>query len=315
MEESGDLEKLRAELEVAFAGRLHVSEPMARHTNFCIGGPADLLIVAENVDELCRAFLLARKHKVPCFILGVGSNILVSDAGLRGLVIKNHCRKYTLPEPMPGGRDTAQVEAGVLLSHLARRTVSLGLAGLEWAVGIPGTLGGAIINNSGAYGKAMEDVIQQVELLEGGKRVEWPAEQLEYGYRDSALKRRLSSGNRDFVVLSATMIMSTREQLELAAIAAAYGLQRRQTQPGGATIGSMFKNPPGDFAGRLIDAAGLKGEQIGGGQISPLHANFFLNVGQATAADIMGLIELTRDTVRKDFGVELELEIELWGEH
>jgi UDP-N-acetylmuramate dehydrogenase len=153
-----------------------------------------------------------------------------------------------------------------------------------------------------------------VEMLEGDGRTTWPLERLEYGYRDSALKRCLLAGRRDFALLAATLALTARERSELAAAAAEYNSRRRQAQPTGATIGSMFKNPPGEFAGRLIEAAGLKGKQIGGGQISPLHANFFVNLGGASAADMLGLIELARKAVRDRFGIELELEIELLGE-
>jgi UDP-N-acetylmuramate dehydrogenase len=302
---------LIAELEAAFAGRVRIAEPMSRHTTFHIGGPADLWIAAKSLDELCQLYRLARRHKVPCFVLGAGSNILVSDAGLRGLIVKNLCRRYTLPEGRPGEALPVYAEAGVPLSRLARQAVAHGLGGLEWAVGIPGTLGGAIVNNAGAYGGAMSDVVQQVELLEGDERTNWPAERLEYGYRDSALKRRLLSGRRDFLLLSATLALRAQEKPELAAKAAECDARRKNSQPAGVTIGSMFKNPPGDFAGRLIEAAGLKGEQVGGGQISPQHANFFLNLGGATAADMLELIELARRAVRQRFGVELELEIEV----
>jgi UDP-N-acetylmuramate dehydrogenase len=311
---SGGLAGLRAELEAIFAGRVRVAEPMSRHTTFRIGGPADLWIAAESVDELCRLFHLARRHEVPCFVLGAGSNVLVGDGGLRGLVVENRCQRYTLPESGAGAALPVYAEAGVSLSRLARQTIAHGLGGLEWAVGIPGTLGGAIVNNAGAYGSAMSDVVQQVELLEGDERTSWPLERLECAYRDSVLKRRLLSRRRDFVLLAATLALVPRERSELAAAAAEYKARRRRTQPAGATIGSMFKNPPGEFAGRLIEAAGLKGKRLGGGQISPLHANFFLNLGGATAADMRGLIELARRAVRDRFGIELELEIEMLGE-
>jgi UDP-N-acetylmuramate dehydrogenase len=307
---SGGLAELRVELEAAFAGRVCVAEPMSRHTTFRIGGPADLWIAAENLDELCQLYRLARRYKAPCFVLGAGSNILVGDAGLRGLVIENHCQKYTLEEA-PTTEAPVYAEAGVPLNRLARQAVAHGLAGLEWAIGIPGTLGGAIVNNAGAYGSAMSDVLRQVELLEGDERMHWPPERLEYGYRDSALKRRLLSRRRDFVLLAATLALTPRGRSALAATAAEYDARRRRIQPTGATIGSMFKNPPGDSAGRLIEAAGLKGKRCGGGQISPLHANFFINLGEATAADMLELIELARQAVRERFGVELELEIEV----
>jgi UDP-N-acetylmuramate dehydrogenase len=307
---SGDLAGLRAELEAAFAGRVRVAEPMSGHSTFRIGGPADLWIAARSLDELCQLYRLARRHKVPCFVLGAGSNILVSDGGLRGLVVKNRCQRYTLPE----GALPVYAEAGVSLSRLARQAVAHGLGGLEWATGIPGTLGGAIVNNAGAYGGAMSDVVQQVELLEGDERTNWPVERLAYGYRDSVLKRGLLAGRRDFVLLGATLALTRRERSELAATAAEYNARRRQAQPTGATIGSMFKNPPGESAGRLIEAAGLKGKRLGGGQISPLHANFFINLGGATAADMLELIDLARRAVRERFGIELELEIELLGE-
>jgi UDP-N-acetylmuramate dehydrogenase len=151
---SGGLAGLRSELEAAFAGRVRVAEPMSRHTTFRIGGPADLWLAAESVDELCQLFRLARRHEVPCLVLGAGSNVLVGDGGLRGLVVQNRCQRYTLPESGAGAALPVYAEAGLSLSRLARQAIAHGLGGLEWATGIPGTLGGAIVNNAGAYGSA-----------------------------------------------------------------------------------------------------------------------------------------------------------------
>jgi UDP-N-acetylmuramate dehydrogenase len=299
---------LRAELETTFADRLHIAEPMSAHTSFRIGGPADLWVAAQNIDELCQLCRLARKHEVPCLILGAGSNVLVSDEGIRGLVVENRCQQYTISTNL-------YAESGASLTVLARQTVRRGLAGLEWALGIPGTIGGAIVNNAGAWGASIADVVREVELLEGDERGQWPVERLEYAYRDSALKRRLRAGQRDFVVLSTTLALMPRPRAELEAAVAMYTAYRQRTQPPGATIGSMFKNPPGDYAGRLIEAAGRKGQQAGRAQISPVHANFFVNLGGATAADVLELIQLARQSVLEKFGVELELEIELIGEY
>jgi len=284
---------------------LQTGAALARYTSARIGGPADFLVVAESVEALREAARHAREHDLEWRVLGSGSNVLVADAGVRGLVIVNRARQVTFEDD---GRVLA--ESGASLSSLARSCIARGWAGLEWAVSVPGTVGGAVVGNAGAHGSDIAGVLTGATVLEpGGTVLEWPVERLAYAYRDSALKR--AAGGR--VVLSATFGLSPADPSELARRADEFVARRKATQPPGASIGSMFKNPPGDYAGRLIQAAGLRGTRSGGAQISPAHANFFVNTAAATAADVKALIDLARARVRECFGVELELEIELVG--
>jgi UDP-N-acetylmuramate dehydrogenase len=283
-------------------------EPLARHTSARIGGPADWLVVTETVEALVRVARAAHDQGWASRVLGSGSNVLVADAGVRGLVILNKARCVDIED---AGRVYA--EAGANLSSLAQSCIARCLAGLEWAVSVPGTVGGAVVGNAGAHGGDIAAVLGSATVLElDGTIVEWPVERFEYRYRDSVLKR--SANQVTPVVLAATFMLTRGDPAELAAQADMFVAQRKSTQPPGASIGSMFKNPPGDYAGRLIEAVGLKGTQVGGAQISPVHANFFVNTGSATAADVKALIDLARERVLQRFGVELVLEIDLMGD-
>jgi UDP-N-acetylmuramate dehydrogenase len=287
-------------------------EPMSRHTTFRIGGPADLFVEAASAGKLRDIVLAARQQHVRYFVLGGGSNILVSDAGIRGLVILNKAREIEF------GTLKVECESGVILPTLARECIERGLAGLEWAIGVPGTVGGAVVGNAGAHGSDVAQSLVSASILGSDGNVrDWSAQELQFRYRTSVLKsaiRHPTSGFRPPVVLAAEFELkqSTREECEARAVE--YTEKRKRTQPSGATIGSMFKNPPGDYAGRLIEAAGLKGARGGNAEISNVHANFFVNLGGASAADIYALINLAREKVQAMFGIELELEIQLVGE-
>lgn len=320
-------------LAQALGARATRNEPLSRHTTARIGGPADLYIEALTSEELRDLVLFARQHGAPCIILGSGSNVLVSDAGIRGLVIANKARNFkfkisnlklgTLKPKAQSEISNLEseiyvwAESGVVLPTLARECIERGYANLEWAVGVPGTLGGAVAGNAGAHGgNVARDLVTATILDANGIVRDWANQELEFDYRTSKLKSgkwQAESGKWKPVVLAATFRLqpSTREELE--ARAAQFTEQRRRSQPPGATMGSMFKNPPGDYAGRLIEAAGLKGTRIGNARISTVHANFFVNLGGATAADVQALIDLARKRVQEQFGVELELEIELIG--
>ena len=307
-----------------------MAQPLASHTALRIGGPADLVAVVENRSELRQAVVLSQEHGVPCRVLGGGSNVLVSDQGVRGLVVLNRARAVTFApaESSPSRRAEAKkgqvrAESGASLSRLARQCVDRGWGGLEWAAGIPGTVGGAVVGNAGAWGGDVATTLIQATVLEpGGDVVEWPVERFAYGYRSSILKqefaaratRRREEAAARAVVLDAEFALQAGERSLLKARVGDIAARRRATQPPGATCGSVFKNPAGDYAGRLIDAAGMKGQRVGGAEISPIHANFVVNLGGATAADVMALIDLARQEVRTRFGVTLELEIELIGD-
>jgi UDP-N-acetylmuramate dehydrogenase len=282
---------------------------MAGHTSLHIGGPADLFARTEALDELCAWVRLARREGVPVFILGHGTNILVADKGIRGLVIENGCEHYELREL--NDQAVLYAEGGASLPGLALATAKEGWAGLEWAIGIPSSIAAAVVNNAGAHGGCIADVLRQVRVLtESGQIEAWPAEKLGLRYRSSRLK---GHGSAD-IVLAAEFVLRRESPELLAERMARYSEQRRQSQPAESSAGSIFKNPPGEFAGRLIEQAGLKGARVGGAEVSPEHANFIVNTGGATASDVWKLIEIIRATVRKKFGVELELEIELVGE-
>jgi UDP-N-acetylmuramate dehydrogenase len=307
-----------------FGQRLRQSEPLAAHTTLRVGGPADLWLTANTLDELIDAVALASQHEMSVFLLGSGANMLVSDRGVRGLVLQNRCQQVKLPRNGAKGEvgdpPHVLVESGVILPSLSHRLAHQGLSGLEWAVGVPGTIGGAVVNNAGAYGSSMADCLVRAELYSPAEcRREWHlVNWFEYEYRSSRLKRFGAEGARErgggFVVLQAELALSRKSPGKIENQMAAFNARRRASQPTGASIGSMFKNPPGDYAGRLIEAAGLKGKQVGGAQISPVHANFFINLGEARATDFSALIDIARQTVKERFDIELELEIEKIGD-
>ena len=304
-------EPFLAALASAFGDTPRRDELLSGHTTSRLGGPADVWLPAANLSRLIEAVTLARTHRVPVFIMGSGANLLISDAGIRGFVIENRAGKVSFPAA-GSGATTLIAESGANLPGLARRCARQGLSGLEWAVGVPGTIGGAVTNNAGAYGSDIATNLVRAELLSPeGERVWQPVEWFEYGYRTSRLKRQEGS---KWVVLQAELEMTPAPADEVEARMHAFNERRKSGQPPGATMGSMFKNPPGDYAGRLIEAAGLKGHRVGQAQIAPVHANFFQNLGGATATDMIELIKTAQTVVKQKFDVQLELEIEVIGE-
>ena len=298
-----NLERLWQDLEGMFPGRGRCNEPLAAHTTLRLGGPADIWFPARSVDELAWLAGQAQIHQVKLFMLGGGANLLISDNGIRGLVVENRANAVQFLS------ERVVVESGVVIPRLTKQCAQRGLSGLEWAVGIPGTIGGAVVNNAGAYGHSIAEQLIQAELLDqDGNRIWRPAEWFEYRYRHSRLKQ--TQGGR-LIVLQAELALTPTPKAEIEARMQAFNERRKATQPPGATIGSMFKNPPGDYAGRLIEAVGLKGYRLNQAQISPIHANFFINLGHAKAGDVMALIEIARERVAEQFGIPLELEIEI----
>jgi UDP-N-acetylmuramate dehydrogenase len=321
---SPNVDALADALRARYGQRLRRDEPLEAHTTLRVGGPADLWLTVVSLDELIEATAVAHQHQVTTFLLGSGANLLISDRGVRGLVVENRCQKVALPQQAAmvevSDPPHVTVESGVILPSLAHRLARQGLSGLEWTVGVPGTIGGAVVNNAGAHGFSMADCLVRAELYsQRHDRREWkPVTWFEYGYRSSRLKRpetaRSGADRERFIILQAELVLSRRSPAEIENQMAAFNQRRKATQPSGASIGSMFKNPPADYAGRLIEAAGLKGKRVGGAQISPIHANFFVNRGTAKATDFAALIELTRQTVKTKFNVELELEIQKTGD-
>ena len=305
----------------AFGERLQRKSSLGRFTAARVGGPADALLQVRSAGELADAAQALWNLQIPFVILGGGSNVLVSDAGVRGVVILNHARHIRFD--VSGESPSVWAESGANFGVLARRAAQRGLAGLEWAVGIPGTIGGAVVGNAGAHGSDMASSLVVAEILHHNGMIEnWPVEKFGYTYRGSNLKSpiyndRLGLGRTHYpaaLVLSATLRLERNSREMIQEKLDLYLTHRRRTQPPGASMGSMFKNPPGDYAGRLIEATGLKGMRIGDAEISSLHANFFINTGHATATDIWKLIDLARRRVEEMTGIKLDLEIELMGE-
>jgi UDP-N-acetylmuramate dehydrogenase len=290
-----------------FAQRLLQNEPLAKYTAARLGGTADWLYIAkESNDELIELVTAAWAANVLVRLLGGGSNVLVSDKGVRGLVLINHVADVTF--------DGVHVSAsaGHGLTTLARKCASRGLTGFEWAASVPGTVGGAVVNNAGAHGGDMASCVRSIELLDAEHgRQTLTLSDLAYGYRTSSLKTR---EDKRFLVLNAQLEFDEGDPAEIESTMDAFVAYRKQTQPPGASLGSIFKNPPDDYAGRLIESCGLKGYSIGGAQVSPVHANFFINREDATADDYYRLIQYVREVVRAHTHLLLEPEVELVGE-
>jgi UDP-N-acetylmuramate dehydrogenase len=292
-----------------FGDRLQESVRLAPYTSARIGGPADYLLIATSAEDLAQLAEKLWEMEMTFRILGGGSNVLISDRGARGSVILNHARKVEFLEE--DERPRVFAESGASLGSVARRTVDRDWLGMEWAGTVPGTIGGAIVGNAGAHRGDVAGCLEMAEILQRGRMPEsWPVERFEYGYRKSFLK----DNPGDFVVLHGTFRLEKADTPLAKAKLAEFMAYRQRTQPAGASWGSMFKNPPDRSAGRLIEAAGLKGLQIGGARISTKHANFFINLGDASASDVLRLVKAVRHQVAERFEVDLELEVELFGD-
>ena len=278
--------------------------PLAPYTTFRIGGPADLLAVIQTTEEAAAAFRLAKQEGISVYVLGKGSNLLVADAGVRGLII-------TLGEGLSGMTvDGCRVTAGagVSLAALCRKAQADGLTGLEFAYGIPGTLGGAVLMNAGAYGGEMKDVVSQVTYLEDGEEKTRPAADCGFAYRHSFFS------DRPALITGATLQLREGDRTEIQARMDDLMARRQKKQPlQYPSAGSTFKRPPGAFAAALIEACGLKGARCGGAMVSEKHSGFVVNAGDATAGEVEDLIRLVRETVYRQSGILLECEIKRWG--
>ncbi|SFJ04518.1 UDP-N-acetylmuramate dehydrogenase [Thermoflavimicrobium dichotomicum] len=295
------------ELTQCGIGDLRINEPLSRHTTWKVGGPADLFICPRNRKELEQTMIIVYKHKIPWRAIGRGSNLLVRDGGIRGAVIK-----------LDEGFDYLHIEGtrvvaggGYSTILLATKTAKQGLSGLEFAGGIPGNVGGAVYMNAGAHGSEISRVLVSAEvLLETGEWVTLSNEELKFRYRTSILQNELRG-----IVTEATFQLEKGDEQEIVAALSRFKDRRRQTQPlQFPCAGSVFRNPPGDYAGRLIEKAGLKGYRIGDAEVSTLHANFIINRGQAKAQDVLSLIQHIIKTVKEKFHVTLEPEVQVIGE-
>lgn len=298
------------QLEEIFAGctqkPLLAAEPMKKHTSFRIGGPADLMALPQTQEELKALLQKAAEHKVHVTLIGNGSNLLVRDKGIRGLVIK---LGNMLSEITACG-DTITFGSGVSLAMASRKAAELSLSGLEFAVGIPGSIGGAVYMNAGAYDGDMSKAVTSVRVMDmAGKVSELCAEQLDFAYRHTALQ---GSG---LIVVAVTVKLTPGDKEAINAKMADFSNRRLTKQPLELpSAGSMFKRPPGYFAGTLIDQTGLKGYTVGGAQVSTKHAGFVVNIGNATASDVLQLISDVQDKVFAAHGVHLEPEVLVLGE-
>ncbi len=284
-----------------------LDEPLRRYTAWKIGGPADALLEPSSAEELIEAVEKARKHGIPVTILGGGTNVLVLDGGIRGLTIRL-ARALTSVEV--SGTDVV-ADAGVLYPVLANTTAGKGLAGLEFATGIPGTVGGAVYMNAGAYGSETREVLVWADVYkpESGVVERVSNAGLGLSYRRSVLHDRPG-----WTVLRASYSLTPGDSGELKARIKEFRAQRMNGSPNRPSCGSTFKRPEGDYPGRVIEAAGLKGTRVGQLEVSPLHANYFVNHGGGTAKDALALIELARETVREKLDIDLETEVRVLGE-
>lgn len=281
-------------------------EPMNRHITFRVGGPADYFVTPEEEEQLSAVIELLKKENIPYYIMGNGSNLLVGDKGFRGVMIQIYKKMNEIH--MEG--DRIFVQAGALLSTIASRALAGGLAGFEFASGIPGTLGGAVMMNAGAYGGEMKQVLVSARILtRDGRICEMPVEEMEMGYRTSIFAK-----NGD-IVLSAELKLEHGNRDEIGTYMEELKEKRVTKQPlEYPSAGSTFKRPEGYFAGKLIQDAGLRGFRVGGAQVSEKHCGFVINRDSATAADIVSLMEQVADKVEAQFGVRLEPEVRRIGE-
>jgi UDP-N-acetylmuramate dehydrogenase len=309
-----------------FGDRFKLDEPMKKHVNFRLGGPARYFVEAKSAKDVQRAVNTAKQHDVDIFLLGGGSNVLVADDGYDGLVIKLANRNVNIEDT------TVTAEAGVMSAALARKTVDAGLKGFAWAISLPGTVGGAVRGNAGCFGGDMSDSVQSVQVLRNGVMVEVPADELDFGYRESNIK------HGDDIVLSVTLDLEEGDKEALAEKMQDALSKRKNNQPLYAgSSGCIFKNYEFDdekdiekikeafevpqsmidkkqiSSGWLIDKMGLKGECVGDAQISEEHGNFIINLGDATAADIAQLIERVKMEARERFDIDLEEEVQRVG--
>lgn len=291
------------------AGQARLDEPLWRHTSYRIGGPADAFVLAATPRVMMDAVAAAAQLRLPWRVIGAASNLLIADEGVEGLVVRAMSRGVRF-RPQTTGEAWIEADAGCLLAALAKRAAKAGLAGLEWASTVPGTVGAAVVNNSGAFGSFTAEHLLSASLYFPGEGVRAAnAAELGYDYRTS----RLKSGEWRALVLTATFRAEQDDATALTKRLDELEALRRATQPLGPSVGSVFRNPPGYFAGALIEATGLKGQRSGDAEISPVHANFILNRGSARARDVLALIRQAQRTVWEQHTVWLTPEIEFVG--
>ncbi|MGD1026217.1 UDP-N-acetylmuramate dehydrogenase [Candidatus Binatus soli] len=299
------MKALERELRERFGARIRAAMPLAELTSFRIGGPADLFVAVEDETELMHAKAAAYRAGVPCFCLGAGTNLLVSDRGMRGLVVRlgDGFGKIKID-------DTKVVAgAGAAFGTLVQAVVDRGLEGLEFGEGIPGTVGGGLVMNAGAFGGEIAKVVTLVHGVTGaGEAIALSRDEVKFSYRRTELPAH-------FVITRVDFELARGDRAQLMARVAEMKARRASRQPRGVpNAGSIFKNPPGNFAGKLLEGAGLKGTRLGGAAFSDQHANFIVNLGGAQAAEVRALIDMARNKVKEQSGVWLEPEVRLVGD-
>src|SRR6266566_5035992 len=333
-----DAETIYTELHTHFGERVRRNEPLSRHCTFGVGGPADVWVSLETRDELHGLVTICIEQHWPLLLVGNGTNVLFADAGVRGIVARIALNGYSIEE---AGDGTALLVAGAGVSwpRLLNELAALGWGGLEFGPGIPGTLGGGVISNAGAHNSDLSEVLEWIEVLDARSDFEgqptvptirrYQHDELNLAYRHSRFRahRRIQLDQRGYPLVAPRALIEPGEIImqlgirlhredpqKLRATIEEYKQHRKRTQPPQQSAGSVFKNPVGDYAGRLIEQAGLKGMTHGKAQISQRHANFIVNLGGASAADVATLIMIAHNRVHEQFGVDLELEVELRGE-
>jgi len=299
------LEQLRSD----FGSALQENIRLSYFATMNVGGLCDALITAYSADDLANIVSRLWQLNLPVKVLGGGSNLLISDKGVSDIIVINHA--HNIKVICHDDLFKVRAESGALMVTLGKQLALRGLSGMEWAATIPGTVGGAVYGNAGAFnGETCQSLISADVLDRDSGRSEWLCEQLQYSYRASIIKRK----SQEAVILSALFRVEKGNKQEIERNIEIFRQKRGKNQPPGASVGSVFRNPPGDKAGRLIEAAGLKGKRIGGAIISPHHANFIINDSNATAQDVLDLLVLARNSVKDLFGIELIPEIEVIGE-
>lgn len=308
------MDSFTAAIEQATERKVVRDEPLNKYNSLRVGGRADYFIEVRNEHDLIRAVQVARTHAMPFLVIGNGTNLIFTDAGVRGLVIRNRADHFDIERDF-GATSHWLIESGTLWGPLCRKAAQLGWGDITWGISIPGSLGGAVVSNAGAHGGELDDVLRGATVLDENEIVYWPTERFNLAYRTSILKadeRRQMSP--PIIVTAVTLRLQRMEPTMLQARMKQWQRDRIATQPAGKTAGSAFKNPPGDSAGRLLEAAGLKGYRHREVEFSARHANFLMNLGAATYADVRQILSYAQEAVWQKFGVRLEPEVEIVGE-
>lgn len=292
--------------EIISIDKIKIDEPMSSHTTFKIGGPADFLVLPSDINEILNVYKLCQDNNVKLTTIGNGSNLVVRDGGIRGIVLK----LYKNFSQISVNENIIEGQCGALLSKIANEALKNNLSGLEFASGIPGTLGGAVIMNAGAYGHEMHEVVLETKFIDHDSQIKTiKNNEHQFGYRKSIFQ------NKQCIILSTRMQLKEGNQKEIKDMMECLNSQRKSKQPlEMPSAGSVFRRPEGHFVGKLVDDCNLKGYSIGGAQVSEKHSGFIVNKGNATCTDVLDLIKHIKKTVKDNFGVELETEVKIIGE-